>query len=341
MNDFYHNYCQTPPSEYVMLAQSSFSQSPDPQNCFAQEVLEGLSSEQKFLPSRWFYDTRGSELFQLITALPEYYPTQCEAEILHRYCDQITGLMDRPFRLVELGAGDGRKTKILLKHLLQHRLKCEFVPVDICGDAVRGLTASLSCELPGLPVHGLVAEYLDALEWLGRQGDVPTLVLFLGSNIGNFAAGGDARFLRQLKAGLKPGDRALVGFDLMKDESLLIPAYQDASGITTEFNLNLLDRMNRELGANFTRMLFRHEARLNPAHSRMESWLVSIVNQTVEIPRAGKSFLFREGEGMCVEHSIKYTAEQIKVLAQQTGFLLEHVWQDQKGWFCDVVLRCP
>jgi len=307
--------------------------------CFAEDVLQGLSQTKKSLPPQWFYDERGSQLFQQITEMDEYYLTRCEAQILERFGPEIVGLVKGRFRLVELGAGDGHKTKILLKNFLEIGTPFEFVPVDICEESVASLTQSLASELPQLSTRGLVAEYFEALRWLSRQDDVPTLVLFLGSNIGNFNDDGDKRFLSLLHAALKPQDLALVGFDLLKDQSILIPAYDDAAGVTTEFNLNLLDRINRELGADFDRSAFRHEARFNISKSRMESWLISLRHQTVKVPGVGRSFSFQKGEGIHVECSAKYTVERIRDISQQAGFGLELMLTDDNRWFCDAVLR--
>lgn len=310
-----------------------------PDGGLAIDVLKGLSASQKTLPPRWFYDVRGSALFQQITDLPEYYLTACEAEILYDQRASIAGQMRGPFRLVELGAGDGRKTKILLRHFLETGLDFEFVPVDISESALAGLNDSLHREWPALRVEGLVAEYFDGLRWLAKRDDLPTLVLFLGSNIGNFEPGGDARFLKLLHDALKPGDTALVGFDLLKDPSVLIPAYDDAAGVTREFNLNLLDRINRELRANFKRSAFDHKAVFNAELGRMESWLISTRAQTVEVPGAGSSFKFTKGEGIHVESSFKYTLEQIATLAASAGFELQRTLLDKRGWFCDAILK--
>ena len=308
------------------------------EEAFAREVLEGLSAGQKYLLPHWFYDEKGSKLFEQITELEEYYPTRCEAEILQRYCGEIASLMRGRFRLVELGAGDCRKTKILLRYFLEVGLDFEFVPVDISEGAISELTESLQFEMPNLAVTGLVADYFKALRWLKSENGLPTLVLFLGSNIGNFNENGDEYFLNMLSAALKPEDYCIVGFDLVKPETILIPAYQDSRRITTEFNFNLMDRINRELGGNFDRTGFCHEARYNTAKSRMESWWISLRDQVVSIPGVGRSFFFRQAEEVYVECSVKYTLERVLELAQKTGFNSRLLLTDSKEWFCDVVL---
>lgn len=304
---------------------------------FARDVLQGLSQHRKSLPSRYFYDQTGSRLFQRITELDEYYLTRAEREILETYApEMVESWHIQPLRLVELGVGDGEKTKILLRHFLSAGLPFDYTPVDICRDAMAGLTRSLETHLGrhNMRVRGVVAEYFDALSSLDRH-DGHTMVLFLGSNIGNLRPDESRRFLQRVRRTLVPGDRLLIGFDLKKDPALLLRAYNDAQGVTREFNFNLLDRINRELGGRFDRALFKHYAPYNVACGRMESWLVSLVDQRVVVRGLGRVFKFAHGEGIHVECSYKYTVEQIDNMARASGFKVRRNFFDRRGWFVD------
>ncbi len=308
---------------------------------FLQEVLEDLGRQPKALSSRYFYDARGSELFELITQQPEYYLTNCELEILHRFGGEIgKRIGHRPFRLIELGPGSGQKTRILLEQLLAQGADFEYVPIDISPQALGDLLRSLEMSFSGtaLKVRAVEAEYFCGFEWL--QGYTHrNVVLFLGSNIGNFPEGGDRHFLAQLRALLHRGDLALVGFDLKKDPKVLELAYNDPAGVTREFNFNLLERINRELGGKFDRHTFRHHGFYNPGLGRMESWLVSLIAQTVEVAALGQHVAFQRGEGVHVENSWKYDPDQIQELATQTGFVIEQQFYDAQDYFVDSLWR--
>ncbi len=251
---------------------------------FARDVLEGLSRRPKSIPSKYFYDRRGSEIFQQITTLEEYYPTRCELEILNASKDELARkLCPRPFRLIELGTGDGRKTEILIEHFAHRGLEFEYVPVDICRQSVEHVAGKLehSGAAAGLRVHGIVADYFDALRLLSHRSAERNLVLFLGSNIGNFNMSEARHFLESVRESINPGDYVLAGFDLKKDPDLLHRAYSDRQGVTSEFNYNLLDRVNNELGADFDRDRFVHHASYNVVQGCMESWLISTQRQEV------------------------------------------------------------
>lgn len=304
---------------------------------FARDVSRGLSRRPKSIPSRYFYDDIGSRLFQRISELPEYYLTRAEREVLRTYAPHaVAGWHARQFRMVELGAGDGQKTSLLLHHYLTAGLRFDYVPIDICQSAMIGLTRTLERHLGDhdLRVEAIVAEYFDALASLDSHAG-PTLVLFLGSNIGNFAPREARRLLRRLRSSLRPGDRLLIGFDLKKDPALLVPAYNDAQGVTREFNFNLLQRINRELGGEFDCERFRHYGPYNVARGRMESWLVSLVEQQIAVRELDLVFAFAEGEGIRVERSYKYTIEQIERMARGSGFRVRRHFFDRRGWFAD------
>jgi L-histidine N-alpha-methyltransferase len=307
-------------------------------SAFADDVLRGLSRRPKSLPSMYFYDEIGSRLFQRITELEEYYLTRAECEILQTYAGQLSELLgNRPFRLVELGVGDGAKTRSLLRHFLAGGLQFEYMPIDICEHALVELTGSLRRQMPEdtLRVHGIVAEYFEAMSLLDRRPTERTVVLFLGSNIGNFEPRDARRFLRTLRRSLRPGDSVLIGFDLKKDPALLTRAYNDAQGVTREFNFNLLERINRELGGEFDRRRFRHYGAYNPRLGRMESWLVSLDDQQVAVRELGRVFELARGEGIHVECSYKYDDKQIERLAASSGFDVRQQFFDRRHWFVD------
>src|SRR5690606_22865846 len=219
---------------------------------FLRDVAEGLSRKPKSLPSSHLYDAAGSRIFEEIMELAAYYPTGCEEEILRANKKSILEAMrDKPFHLVDLGAGNGSKSRILVEHFQRSRALLSYVPVDISGDALDRLAASLRASLPGLSVQPLADEYSPALARLETAALGPKLVLFLGSTIGNFSRREAVSFLKSLRASLAPGDGLLVGFDLCKDPARILRAYDDASGVTARFNLNLLARINRELGGDF------------------------------------------------------------------------------------------
>jgi dimethylhistidine N-methyltransferase len=299
---------------------------------FAQDVLRGLSGHPKALSSAYFYDERGSQLFEEITRLGEYYLTRCEEEILSAHADDLAKqLKGRPFRVVEVGAGDGHKTEILLRRFLRQGLSFEYVPIDICRRSIIDLVAKLQHSLASeaLRVRGIVAEYHDALAAL-QPGEARNLVLFLGSSIGNFNHAESLEFLRGLRAELHLDDLLLTGFDLKKDVQVLRRAYDDHQGVTREFNFNLLDRINRELGGHFDRRNFLHRAIYNAAEGCMESWLVSRCQQRVAVDALSRGFAFQAGEGMRVERSYKYEVPQIEALALRSGYrVLRHLFDAQ------------
>jgi dimethylhistidine N-methyltransferase len=305
---------------------------------FARDVLFGLTRTPKTIPSMYLYDDAGSQLFEQIIEIEEYYLGRCELEILRTYADQLaTRLGPGPFRLVELGAGDGRKTEILLQHFLDRKLDFDYVPVDICEETIVRLGRSLLGKLPEMSgrIHGIVAEYFDAIARLDGRHSRPIAVLFLGSNIGNFEPGATLQFLRSLRESLHVGDNLLIGFDLKKDVDLLLRAYNDRQGVTSQFNFNLLERMNRELDAGFDRGRFLHYGPYNPDKGRMESWLVSREDQTIWIGALGRAFSLRAWEGIRVECSYKYDVTQIAGLAAAAGFRVEQHFLDRRSYFAD------
>lgn len=302
---------------------------------FASAVLEGLSENPKQLSSRYLYDDRGSELFEQIMELPEYYPTRCETEIFETHATAITGgFSDQKFNLVDLGAGDGTKTLVLLRHLTSSKADVTYVPVDISESAMASLARELRTQLPDLAFEGLVAEYTTALRWLSTNSDSQrNLVLFLGSNIGNFDKARARAFLRRLWVALNHDDCLLIGFDLKKDIDILLHAYNDSNGVTAEFNLNLLARINRELGGHFDTSKFRHYSTYDVFSGAMESYLVSTEKQTVAVDAVHTTFSFKAWEPVHTEYSYKYLESDIASLAEDTGFVIDDSFHDAKQRF--------
>lgn len=327
---------------YTVLGPEILSDLDDPLREFAYDVLAGLSEKPKRLPSKYFYDGAGSRLFQRIMALPEYYLTACETEILNAHAEEIIAPLAKggPFNLVDLGAGDGKKTKILLEALRDRDTDFTYVPIDISEAAMKSLVASVHDEMPDLCVQGLVCEYADGVRYLGRMGvDRRSLVLFLGSNIGNFNRVQANGFLRRLWSALHTDDYALIGFDLKKDIEILLAAYNDSQGATHEFNLNLLHRINRELGADFDVSRFRHFGTYNVFSGAMESYLVSLVPQLVNIGALDLSFSFDAWEPVHTEYSYKYLRSDIDRLARDTGFSVQRQFDCDRGFFLDSLWR--
>ncbi len=327
---------------YHVLGPQAVHELHDPMRDFAYDVLVGLSERPKRIPSKYFYDDAGSRYFQRIMDLPEYYPTDCEAEILRSYAGPLTSHIAElgPFNVVDLGAGDGKKTMILLEHLRRSGADYVYVPIDISEGAMRHLVATVRERMPGARVEGLVCEYADGVRYLGQAQDGRhNLVLFLGSNIGNFNAVQARAFLRRLWSSLADGDYAIVGFDLKKDIEVLLAAYNDDEGVTAAFNLNLLHRMNRELGASFDVQGFRHFGTYNVFSGAMESYLVSLEPQVVRVDALEQSFAFDAWEPMHTEYSYKYLRSDVDALARDTGFECVGRFEDARGWFADALWR--
>lgn len=308
----------------------------------ALSVLEGLSKNPKGLPSRLFYDNKGSELFKQIMELPEYYPTNCEAEILTNQAKNIANYLNKgTYNIVELGCGDGAKTIMLFNGLMEAQKKFNFVPLDISQAAVEFLVDNLKKEYGELSfdVQGLVAEYFQGLTWLSGNATEQNMVLFLGSNIGNFNKPTSMRFLRGLWHSLNNDDLVLIGFDLKKDLDIMYDAYNDSKGITKEFNFNVLDRINKTLGGDFDRNNYQHQGLYNVQTGAMESYLISQAAHKVQIKELGKSFSFKPWEAIHMEYSYKYLPSDIEYLATNTGFEIVENFTDSKGYFIDSLWR--
>ena len=325
---------------YVVVGERA-EDATNPTEELAYEVLVGLSSEPKRLPSRFFYDDEGSRLFQRIMSLDEYYLTDCEREILEKQGPEILDSMQgRPFNLVDLGAGDGAKTLLLLRHLAEIGADVTYVPIDISEGAMRGLVETVRKELPSIRTEGVVAEYHRGLQWLVRnRSDRANLVLFLGSNVGNFDPAQARGFLGRLWSSLRAEDRMLVGFDLKKDIEALLAAYNDRQGVTAAFNLNLLERINRELDGEFVLDKFRHFGTYDVGSGAMKSYLVSLDTQVVRIGALSRFFHFDAWEPVHTEYSYKYLRSDLDSLAYDSGFDVVARFEDSRGYFADDLWR--
>ncbi|MCP4684270.1 MAG: L-histidine N(alpha)-methyltransferase [bacterium] len=327
-------------ASYKVIDSGDYADSFDHKQAFALDVLVGLSETRKTLSSKHFYDERGSELFRTITRLPEYYLSNCELEILENQKQQIIDTVGaEPFNLVELGAGFGRKTKILLKDLLDGGLDFNYVPIDISESAMKELVESCSELFPKLQTTGLVSEYFSGLKWLNNRHQRRNVVIFLGSSIGNFTHAEARIFLRNLWSSLNNDDLTVIGFDLKKDIELLLAAYNDSRGVTAEFNLNVLRRINEELGGEFDLSKFRHFGTYDVFSGAMESYLVSLEQQTVYIKTIGRTFEFAPWEPIHTEYSYKYLIDDIERLAAETGFCVEEHLFDSRRYFADSIWR--
>jgi dimethylhistidine N-methyltransferase len=302
-------------------------------DAFAKDVRRGLSANPKTLPPKYFYDDLGSQLFEAICRLPEYYLTRAESEILSRYADEIVGSIEGPARIIELGSGSAEKTRYLIEALLRRQPGLHYLPVDISDASLESSSLELLHIYPRLRITAYAADYFTALHALAETGitdreDKRTLALFLGSNIGNFNTDESRAFLREVRKMLHPRDGLLMGADLKKSPDVLVPAYDDELGVTSAFNRNLLVRMNRELDADFDISKFRHRVRYNEKLGRVEAYLVSGERQVVHIRAIDLEIPFEEGEAIHTENSYKFDLDQLAELARETGFTLEKTWLD-------------
>lgn len=305
----------------------------------ADMVRKGLTASPKWLSPFVFYDARGSELFEQICQLETYYVTRTEAAIFEAHVADMTGDLDLNPVIYELGSGSSTKSEIVLQAALQRSDRVTYVPTDISEAALVDAANRLTERYPGLDVHAIVASYEDAAKSVHERFGEPRLGLFMGGNIGNFAAGDALAFLRRVREESDPGDRVLVGFDLVKDLEVLKRAYDDPEGVTASFNLNALHHMNRKLDANFEPSQFQHRVKWNPELSRIEMHLESVRTQTVQIPKLELEVSFDAEETIHTENSHKYTLPRIETLAQEAGWSVDRAWTDRLDHFCVTRLR--
>ena len=303
-----------------------------PLSDIAEDVLEGLTRTPKSLPPKLFYDQPGSELFEEITRLPEYYLTRTEQQILDEHAHDMVTRAGRDLTIVELGAGTAAKTCTILRALREAQESVVFYPVDVSPSALETARLRLRTELPSVDVRPIIADYTNGLPQLntihGRK-----LVLYIGSSIGNFEPMDAAAMLARIRQSLSPGDALLLGADLAKEKTILIPAYDDAAGVTARFNKNVLARINRELGGHFDLATFLHVAVWNRRESRMEMYLESQIAQAVPVRDLHLSVSFSAGERIHTENSYKFNRRMITSILNNAGFCLERSWTDRRKWF--------
>jgi dimethylhistidine N-methyltransferase len=307
-------------------------------NEFAEAVIDGLSSSPKTLPCRYFYDARGSELFEAITDLPEYYPTRTETAILAAHASDIADRIPDGAILVEFGSGSSRKTELLLAEMLD---LAAYVPIDVSDSALAGAKQRLEARFPALHVHPIVGNFNDEIVYPYDLESRPKVGFFPGSTIGNLTPEEATQLLAGMARALGPHGRLVIGVDLKKDPHALVSAYNDAAGVTAAFNMNLLARINRELRATFDLTQFRHDAVYNPREGRIEMYLVSERAQQAGV--IGRTFAFAKGERIHTENSYKYTVDEFQNLARDAGWQPEEVWTDRDALFSvhELVLREP
>lgn len=297
---------------------------------FLADVLAGLSARQKTVPARWLYDHRGSELFEAITALPEYYPTRTERSILERHAKDMAQRVGRGRVVIEFGSGASTKTPLLLSAIEPEA----YVPIDVSGEFLHESVQVLARSFPSLPVHPVVGDFTKPLQ-LPRLGRSPRLGFFPGSTIGNFVAPDAVDLLRTMATTLGDAAQLLIGVDRIKDPQVLVPAYDDAAGVTAQFNLNLLTRINRELGGTIPADAFRHRAIWNDDEARIEMHLLAVHDVTFEV--ADRIFHMRAGETIHTENSIKYGTRDVRVLLRAGGWTPVAEWTDPQRLFSVVL----
>ncbi|WP_274476008.1 L-histidine N(alpha)-methyltransferase [Mangrovimonas aestuarii] len=309
-------------------------------NNFARDILKGLTAKHKYILPKYIYDDNGSRIFQEIMQMPEYYVTQCELEILTEQAADILDALNfsGSFNLVEPGAGDGMKTMSLLKHFLEKRVDFKYMPIDISEGAVDTLKRSLVAEIPELPIVPKVGDYYEVLKGINLNTQVPALLLFLGSNLGNYSKKEALALLRLFKRSMKPGDKLLLGIDLKKNPIVINEAYFDKHGITKRFNMNLLERINRELEAEFDLDTFDFYCHYDPETGEVNSYLFSLIEQTINLGALEHTVHFKANEVVWTELSKKYDLLELESLVIKAGFKLETCFFDSKKYFTDALL---
>ena len=307
-------------------------------NPMAHDVATGLSDSPKWLSAKYFYDAKGSALFEEITRLPEYYLTATECGIFHRYAKEMLTTAGEELTVVELGAGSAAKSIVLLRELQRRQSRVRFIPIDVSESALDEAIMRVGDALPDVQVTPAVMDYTEGLDGVSRA-EGRKLILYIGSSIGNFEPFQAGALLRKLRSSLNSGDAILLGTDMRKPASVLIPAYDDAQGVTAAFNKNILAHINRELGGDFDLDAFQHRAIWNPEESRIEMHLESLRAQSVNISAVRRTFHFRAGETIHTENSYKFTMPMLAAIAKNGGFVIERSWSDPRQWFTVHLLR--
>ncbi|RRJ89797.1 L-histidine N(alpha)-methyltransferase [Flavobacterium macacae] len=303
---------------------------------FAEDVLKGLTDKKKHLSSRYFYDDEGSHIFQQIMKMPEYYPTNCEFEILSEQSENILEQLNfkEKFNIVEFGSGDGTKTKQLLQAFLNKNADFTYVPIDISEEAILILEENIRASIPEIQMNSKVGDYFDILEDISKE-ETPNLFLFLGGNIGNYKKDDALDLLQKFASGMKKGDKLLMGIDLQKSPRTIQKAYDDPHGITKMFNMNLLQRINRELEADIDLDQFDFYCHYNPENGKVNSYLFSLIKQKFYSKILDTTFTFQKDEMIWTELSKKYSLAEIEELASTLDFKVVENFLDKKGYFAD------
>jgi L-histidine Nalpha-methyltransferase len=305
---------------------------------FYVDVIRGLTQQPKQLSSKYFYDKKGDSLFQAIMASPDYYLTNCEMEIFACQSDSIADYIlgeGSAFELVELGPGNCAKSIHLLKALAATKVPFNYVPIDISENVIRQLESFFPLKIPGLDFNGLIGDYFNMLEAHCSDNKKRKVVMCLGANIGNMTVAEGNRFCSTLRSYLRPGDKCIIGFDLIKHPAIIRRAYDDREGLTREFNLNLLHRINDELDADFNVDQFEHYCSYDPLTGAAKSYLVCLKDMSVRLP--GAEIFFEKDECIWTEISQKYSAKQIRHMAIENGFVHTTEFLDSKSWFMDAI----
>ncbi|MEM5563821.1 L-histidine N(alpha)-methyltransferase [Psychroserpens sp. AS72] len=303
---------------------------------FAEDIKQGLTAKNKHLSSKYFYDDNGSRIFQEIMQMPEYYLTDSEFEILSLQSQQIVDALDfnEPFNIIELGAGDGFKTFKLLEYLVNANIEFNYVPIDISQEAITILSEKLKERLPKLSIQAKVGDYFEILNAESKN-DIPSLLLFLGSNIGNYSEEKAVNLLQLFNKNMNINDKLLIGIDLKKNPITIHNAYYDKAGVTKRFNLNLLIRINREFDADFKIDDFDFYCHYNPLNGDVKSYIVSLKSQTVQFKKLDFSVEFQQNELIWTELSKKYSLDDIEALSGQANFRIKKQFLDCKHYFTD------
>ncbi len=299
---------------------------------FAEDVSFSLNQNSKFISPKYFYDKKGSELFEKICALPEYYPTRTEIQILKKIKPDLQKYLDDSFRIVELGSGSSVKTRLILDVFSNFQRRIDYFPIDI-SEILTESSELLQKDYDQLHITGIVDTYEGGLEFIENYDNKKNLIIFLGSSFGNFSPKEGKIFLEKINSVMKKSDLFLIGLDLVKNKKTLEQAYDDSQGVTAKFNLNVLSRINDELDADFDLANFKHVAMYNEKDQRVEMYLKSLVNQSVIISKANLSLKMSQDELIHTEHSHKYTISQIQEMMKDAGFEIKEIWQDSQKLF--------